>query len=602
MRQVTLAAVVGAGLVCAAHAGLGRSDLSGAALKLLPEKDMIRVTTTTGKVMEGTFDRETEKVLVLRMGTGRIGYAKPIDKTTIASRDVLPLDDFFIEALLPFELNNSTSFELAFYDEKIALFDEFVALCRLHAKVSTIRERREAFKEERKKVAVGMEKIEGEWYAPIAAAVKNFDRISNLMARLVKRFPGVGSDGFRGPVKAQKQYDAWSDERRAIARGLPKIVTERIPLAIKTRNYDEAAEEVTAFLNFYIFRVVEAEEGSRVSLRGGNVAQQMDFGYITRLERQIVEAYAKDTPAPKPPAGANEPNMVFVPGGYFLMGDEASKPGSDTFPMRIIKLDPYLIDKHEVTNKAYREFVDYAKSTGDSSMEHPDAPPLKDHTPAGWSQASFAGDDQPVVGVDWFDAYAYAKWKGKRLPTEAEWEMAARSRDGRVWPWDKDPVAPTFVNTPKGRILLAEEIDLENPKPRRKQTMMEKVKGIEPPPPPKTRLPTKTWPADSPIPPQADMDDFADMITPTSPYGLMHLPGNAAEWVNDYYSPRAYYDAPLRNPAGPEDGRDHVFRGGNFTSLKQDELQTFVRAKGVGRPKSRSRLPYVGFRCAKSLP
>jgi formylglycine-generating enzyme required for sulfatase activity len=293
--------------------------------------------------------------------------------------------------------------------------------------------------------------------------------------------------------------------------------------------------------------------------------------------------------------------MAFIPGGYFLMGDEDAKPGNDSFPMRIIRLDPYLIDKVEVTNKAYREFVDYAKSTGDSSMEHPDAPPLKDHTPAGWSQASFAGDDQPVVGVDWFDAYAYAKWRGKRLPTEAEWEMAARSRDGRVWPWDKDPVAPTFVNTPKGRILLAEEIDLENPKPRRKQTMMEKVKGIEPPAPPKTKLPTKTWPVDSPIPPQADMDDFADMITPTSPYGLMHLPGNAAEWVSDYYSPRAYYDAPLQNPTGAEDGSDHVFRGGNFTSRTQDELKTFVRSKGTGRLKSRSRLPYVGFRCAKSL-
>ncbi|MBT3294711.1 MAG: SUMF1/EgtB/PvdO family nonheme iron enzyme [Verrucomicrobia bacterium] len=597
------ATVVLTTLVATATMGaLSRDDLSPAALALLPKGDVVRVVTTQGKTLQGEIERETETSVKIRINTGRMSYPKTVLKSAITTREVLPLDDFFAEALLPIKLDNYASMDLAFYEENIALFDEFISRCRLHTSIQDVRTKRNAFEEERKMVKVGMQKIQGDWYAPIAAAVKQFDMIGELMEKAIKHYPGVETDGFRGSKKVQAKYDELDDERRAIARGLPEIVTERIPLAIKTKNFDEAAEEVTAFLNFYLFRVIEAETGRRGSLQTGSVIAQMDFGYITRLERQIVEAYALSVKNAQPPAKGMQPGMTFIPGGYFLMGDEKAKPGQDNFPMRIIKLSPYLIDTHEVSNKAYREFVEHTTSTGDSSMEHPDAPPLKDHTPGGWSQNHLNGDDQPVVGVDWFDAYAYATWKGKRLPTEAEWEMAARSRDGRELPWDKDPTAATFVNSARGRLLMADEIDVQNPKPRRKQTTMEKLKGIEPPPPPKTKLPFKTWPANSPIPPQADMADFADLLKPTSPYGLMHLPGNVAEWVSDYYAPKAYYSAPLENPTGPEEGQARVYRGGSYGLRDEAELKTFRRFKGVGRVTVGRNQHIVGFRCAAPLP
>lgn len=604
--------------VCAA---VSRADLSPEAKALLPKGNMVRVVTTSGKTLEGMVQSETEKTLTIRITTGRIPYPKPIAKADIAERELLGMDDLFAEALLNLKLDGAKSFDLAIYDRSIALFDEFLRHCATHGRAMDIRERLAAFKAERTKVQVGMKKIEGTWYAPIAAAIYEFDVITDLMEALMKRFKGVEEHDYRGPPKARAKFSDLDRQRRAIARELPQKVTERIPLAIKTQHFDEAAEEVTAFLNFYLFRVVESEAERSKALRIGSAISQMDFGFITRLERQIVDAYSKTVEDRTPPASGAAPQMQYIPGGYFLMGDEQAKPGQDAFPMRIIRLSPFLIDKHEVTNREYRKFVDYVKASGDSSMEHPDAPPLKDHTPAGWQEANLSADNQPVVGVDWYDAYAYAKWRGKRLPTEAEWEMAARGRDGRVYPWKEQAkstanrdntdtpwqssVSPeAFVNGPRGRDLLAKEIDKLYPKPVPKQSVMDKLKGLTPPAPPRTRLPLQTWPATSPLPTQAKHEDFEALIHSTSPYGLLHLPGNAAEWVNDFYAPKAYYDAPIDNPQGPPTGKTHVYRGGDYASRDRDrtDLATFRRFNAAGRVKADRRHHFLGFRCAKSLP
>jgi len=115
------------------------------------------------------------------------------------------------------------------------------------------------------------------------------------------------------------------------------------------------------------------------------------------------------------------PGMVYVPGGEFLMG---SNEGEETEkPMRKVFVDSFYIDKYPVT---FGEFTDFIEKTGYESR-------------SGWQKHwSEEKKDHPIVSVSWQDAWSYAKWVGKYLPTEAEWEKAARGTDGRIWPWGNE--------------------------------------------------------------------------------------------------------------------------------------------------------------------
>ncbi len=148
-------------------------------------------------------------------------------------------------------------------------------------------------------------------------------------------------------------------------------------------------------------------------------------------------------------------NMVYVPGGNCIVGSSIEKfPTENIRSQKTIFVSTFQIDKFEVTNSEYRKFLQWIIVYGDTAVRHPNQPVDKDHTPRYWKtyiphlldtigisklqhfqSDTFMTDNHPVVGVDWYDAYAYCKWLGKRIPKEDEWEKASRGTDGRLWPW-----------------------------------------------------------------------------------------------------------------------------------------------------------------------
>jgi formylglycine-generating enzyme required for sulfatase activity len=241
------------------------------------------------------------------------------------------------------------------------------------------------------------------------------------------------------------------------------------------------------------------------------------------------------TPGPADAAAADAPAvpeapMVAIPMGSFLRGcNFVGDPSCaiDAIPQATITLSAYQIDVHEVTQAAYAVCVDAGHCVPPAARFEPGTHP-----------------DAPVTDVSWEQADAYCRDLGKRLPSEAEWERAARGEDGRTYPWGES--VPECA-----RVVF-------------------------------------TGCATAPL-------DVATRVGDASPFGLRDLAGNVAEWVNDRYSPSYYANgSPDVDPPGPATGADRVIRGGGFDA---DALgvRTFVRDH-AGPGTTRASL---GFRCAR---
>jgi len=231
------------------------------------------------------------------------------------------------------------------------------------------------------------------------------------------------------------------------------------------------------------------------------------------------------------------PDMVRIPAGEFYMGE--NKYYEWVFmlayniydgPEHIVYLDEYYIDKYEVTNEQYAKFI---KETGR-------------RIPISWFDSRFNQPKQPVVGIMWEDAVAYAKWVGKRLPTEAEWEKAARGTDRRLWPWGSEIFDAERCNVWEIKLLKT--------------------------------VPVGTYEKGK------------------SPYGCYDMAGNAWEWCADWYDQNYYYYSPKNNPKGPEYGQQKVIRGGSWHYFGH-----FARCAARYRVPSFAQLTQIGFRCAKSV-
>jgi formylglycine-generating enzyme required for sulfatase activity len=164
-------------------------------------------------------------------------------------------------------------------------------------------------------------------------------------------------------------------------------------------------------------------------------ARQIEFK--RELERTKPPSYPQTELSREP--GLDD--MVLIPGGPFLFGvDQQQVPfgrfDSQSYtPLQLAFTGAFYIDKYPVTNAQYDEFVRIVESSEErTSWEHPDQSPGKSHRRNTWDDPRFA-PDHPVTGINWYDAYAYARWQGKTLPTEQEWEKACRGLDGRIFPW-----------------------------------------------------------------------------------------------------------------------------------------------------------------------
>ena len=238
---------------------------------------------------------------------------------------------------------------------------------------------------------------------------------------------------------------------------------------------------------------------------------------------------AMDTPA----------GMVPVAAGWFLMGsdpqlDRASGP--QEFPQHPVYLDPFEIDIYEVSNVDYLRFV---LATGAD-------------WPKFWRESPFPDKTalHPVINVSWNEADAYCRWAGKRLPTEAEWEKAARGEDGRIFPWGNEPAGwmkSNIAHTGSKR-------------------------GFK-------------------YPPLADVMRYDKGV---SPYGVYQMAGNVSEWVSDWFDPEYYQRNLSDNPMGPAIGELKVFRGGSWN---EDPEVARSAGRNAGAPDHRSYL--IGFRCAR---
>jgi formylglycine-generating enzyme required for sulfatase activity len=235
-------------------------------------------------------------------------------------------------------------------------------------------------------------------------------------------------------------------------------------------------------------------------------------------------------------------DMVYIPAGKFIMGTDDEEPRILKNPhgfatkfqeprkKRVIDLKGFYMDKYEVTNRQYRRFVDEAGYR------------LPDH----WQQTSTypeGENDYPVTFITWWDAKAYCKWAGQRLPTEEEWEKAARGTDGREFPWGKQ---------------------------------FDKTKA-------------NTWEADV-----KKIHAVGKYEAGKSPYGVYDVAGNVMEWTGSEY--RQYQHSPEEKDGNGEGiwYTMAVLRGGAWSSDKND-AQTFSRVMSEPGIKSNG----IGFRCAK---
>ena len=276
--------------------------------------------------------------------------------------------------------------------------------------------------------------------------------------------------------------------------------------------------------------------------------------------------------------------MVLLEGGEFLMGNDgpSAYPGDGEGPPRRIRLEPFRMDRHALSNAEFAAFVEDTEHVTEAErfgwsfvfagLLPDDFPPTRGAAHAPWWRQVEGADwrrpegppsnldgrmDHPVLHVSWNDAQAYCEWAGKRLPSEAEWEYAARGGlEEKVFPWgdDREPGGEHRMNVWQGAFP-------------RENTCADGFYGTCP------------------------VDAF-----PANGYGLHNMTGNVWEWCADWYSPDFHTRDRRANPQGPRRGTNRSTRGGSYLCHHSYCRRYRVAARNALEPESTT--GNTGFRCA----
>ncbi|MEZ4426838.1 MAG: SUMF1/EgtB/PvdO family nonheme iron enzyme [Nannocystaceae bacterium] len=284
----------------------------------------------------------------------------------------------------------------------------------------------------------------------------------------------------------------------------------------------------------------------------------------------------KPVEKPAPPPEPCPDGMVFIEGGRYFMGSDSEKPAMHlSTPAHKVEVDSFCFDKDEVTVNGYRE----CSEVGECERAHRKSFWPRGSTPRDeWMEArkvhaplcnegAEGREQHPINCITWKQAYDYCRWAGKRLPSEAEWEYAARGRDGRVFPWGDEMASPERANVCGTEcIRWREGVGLPPIKPM--------------------------FDADDGFPGTAPVGSFPAGTTPT---GIRDIVGNLFEWTADrFYEYGGDGTAIIVNPKGPDAGTQRIIRGGAFNSNLPEFTDPALRF-----PMDEEAYTHgIGFRCA----
>ena len=313
---------------------------------------------------------------------------------------------------------------------------------------------------------------------------------------------------------------AWaSPAGRILPVLLERVDPRELPPLLRAVTFLETDGHVPAAVSDAVHRIRQARRRKRL--------WKVAIGMVPAVVVAVAAAsYFAHRAPPATRVGQDGALAVLVRAGAFVMGDEEASPRREVY------VDAFYMDRFETTTAQYAEFL--ASSGSVDPPEH-------------WSDvAANARGELPVIGVDWYSADAYCRWSGKRLPTEAEWEKAARGDDERRYPWGD--ASPT-----------AEHANYQNA---------------------------------SPEPYDGGLSPVGTHPLGKSPFGVEDLSGNAAEWVADWHA-ESFRTGDVRNPRGPEEGSGKVVRGGGRFD---PDYRIGATVRFFASPETRAE--DIGFRCA----